>query len=288
MSEEIVKTNGNGKGPVTLKSFLESPQVKNKLAEVASRFLKPEDLVRLALMAASRQPELLKCSHTSILRALMDAAALGIAPGGVMGRGYLVPRKNRKNGELEACFDPGWRGLCDIARRDKRVLKIDAKVVYEGDAFEYREGTEQTLIHQPVLDQEERGEIIAAYAIAKVDGEQQIEVLTRADIEKIRRTSMAQSGPWKDWPEEMARKSAVRRLCKYLPYSPTLERATEHSYEPDTGERTAPDPVPASKPRAQVLTERIRARTAAATLPTEPAPEPEPEQEEDPSEGLLT
>lgn len=262
-SQAIEKTNGKP-APLTLKAFLEGPQAKTKLAEVATRFLKPEDLVRLALMAASRQPDLFKCSHTSILRALMDAAAMGIAPGGVMGRGYLVPRKNKHNGELEACFDPGWRGLCDIARRDPRVKKIDAKAVYEVDSFEYEEGTSQRIVHIPVLDAEERGQVVAAYAIAKVDDELQIEVLTRSDIEKIRNSSMAKGGPWASWYEEMARKSAVRRLCKYLPYNPILERALEQSTDVDSGDRSLPDPTAEERaPRAKSLAASIRAKVDA-------------------------
>jgi recombination protein RecT len=255
--------------PMTLKAFLDSPGARGKLAEVASRYMRPDDLVRLTLMAASRQPEILKCSHHSILRALMDAAAMGIAPGGTMGRGYLVPRKNRSTQELEACFDPGWRGLCDIARRSGQVKKIDAKVVYAADLFEYEEGTTQTLKHIPTLDAEDRGEIVAAYAIAKfADGEMQIEVLTRKDIEKIKGTSMAKGGPWASWFDEMARKSAVRRLCKYLPYDPMLERALEHATDTESGIRTTIDPnAIAEQPRAKSLAESIRARTHGHSEP---------------------
>jgi len=295
-TQAMQKTNGNGKAqsaPMTLKAYLESPTVKGKLAEVATRYLKPEDLVRFALMASSRQPDLLKCSHTSVLRALMDAAAMGIAPGGTMGRGYLVPRLNRKTGEMECTFDPGWRGLCDIARRGGKVKKIDAKVVYASDAFEYEEGTSQKLTHIPTLDATERGEIVAAYAIAKFDdGEMQIEVLTRADIEKIRNVSMAKSGPWASWFEEMARKSAVRRLCKYLPYDPMLEKALDHATDVESGERTQPDPIESTnQPRAKSLAASIRAKTQATVdgevieAAIESAPEEEQRQPEPPSDS---
>lgn len=278
-TQAIERTNGNGAvqkaAPQTLKAFLEGPGVKGKLAEVATRVLKPEDLVRLALMAASRQPELLKCSHTSILRALMDACALGIAPGGTMGRGYLVPRKNRSNGELEASFDPGWRGLCDIARRDPRVKKIDAKVVYDGEDFEYEEGTDQKLVHIPRLDLTGEEAVIAAYAMAKVDEDWQIVVLRRSEIEKIRNTSASKGGPWASWYEEMAKKSAVRRLCKYLPYNPMLERAMEHATDAESGERTAPDPVATDKqPRAKSLAASLRQKAEHEAESEAPPEEP--------------
>jgi recombination protein RecT len=244
----------------TLADFLNSPGARARLDEVATRFMRPEELIRLALMAASRNPDLLKCATHSILRSLMDAAACGIAPSGQMGRGYLVPRKNNKTGELEASFDPGWRGLADIAKRSGAVKRIDAKVVYEGDEFEYTEGTEQRLVHRPNLDlpdddeeaaEQDQRRIICAYAIATFEGgEKQIEVLRKSDIERIRKVSAAQGGPWGSWYDEMARKSAVRRLCKYMPYDPMLERALDMVTDIETGQRTtvdmAPKRVPAS------------------------------------------
>lgn len=267
--------------PVTLGAFLNSPGAKGRLAEVASKFMRPDDLIRLTLMAASRQPEILKCSHHSILRALMDAASMGIAPGGTMGRGYLVPRKNKKTGELEACFDPGWRGLSDIAKRSGLVKRIDAKVVYETDIFEYEEGTEQRLRHVPNLDlvsaeDDGRGRIIAAYAIATFEGgDRQIEVLTKSDIERIKAVSMAQNGPWSSWYDEMARKSAVRRLCKYLPYDPILEKALEHATDAETGMRTVLDTTAIeATPRAKSLAASIRTKVQDDE---DPAADPQPD-----------
>ena len=260
---------GSGGATRTLRSFLESDGAQAKLAEVATKYMTAGDLVRLTLVAASRQPDLMKCSQTSILRALMDAATLGIMPGGTMGRGYLVPRKNKVNGTLEACFDPGYRGLIDVARRSGKVKKFDAKVVYAGDLFEYEEGTNQTLRHVPNLEAGKRGDVVAAYAIAKLeDGEPQIEVLTRADIDKIRNSSAAKGGgPWLTWFEEMARKSAARRLCKWLPYDPMLEKAMEASDAadmPGAASITSVAQIGSGSARLSALDEQLRARQQAA------------------------
>jgi len=124
----IQKAEPASTGANQLKAFFDRVEVRNKLAEVASNHFTADELTRLALLAASRQPDLLKCTQTSVLRALIDAAELGIKPGGVMGRGYLVPRWNNKikPAGLECCFDPGWRGLADIARRSGKVRRIEA------------------------------------------------------------------------------------------------------------------------------------------------------------------
>jgi len=63
------------------------------------------------------------------------------------------------------------------------------------------------------------GEVIAAYAVATLrGGGKMIEVLGRADLEKIRAMSPAgESGPWGTWADEQSKKSALRRLLKRLP-----------------------------------------------------------------------
>lgn len=197
------------------------------------------EMIRLACLAASRQPRLGECTPESVLKALMDAAALGITPGGVNGRGYLVPRQNKKvtPHRWECSFDPGYRGLLDIARRSKLIASIEAHVVREKDpVFDVRYGTDSKIEHVPYLGMEDRGQIIASYAIATFkDGCKQVEICTRGDLEAIRACSAAQSGPWADWPDEMSRKTAVRRLVKYLPVEPevaeSVAMALSHSDE---------------------------------------------------------
>lgn len=271
MATAIEKANGNSNPAMTLRAFLESPAAKAKLSEVASKVLRAEDLVRLALITLSRQPELAKCTQASVLRSLLDAASLGIAPGGVLGRGYLVPRKNRGTGQLECCFDPGWRGLIDIARRTGKIKRIEAHVVYQADQFDVGLGLHPTIHHIPALDVEERGGVVAAYAIAEFhDGAVQFEVLSAADLAKIRNSSASREGPWKSWPEEMARKSAVRRLCKYLPYDPLLERAVEHATDVESEDRITVD-VETREPRAKTLASAIRAKAAVQTPDEQPA-----------------
>ncbi len=230
MTTEMQTTNGNGAAVAKrtssgdLKSFLDSPAVRAKLAEAAGAAMKPDDLIRLTLIAASRSPDIAKCSRETILRSLMDAAALGIKPGGLMGRGYLVPRKNNKNNTMECCFDPGWRGLIDIARRSGQIKRIEAHVVFELDEFTV-ERTPLTSVRHVPSEKANPGAVRAAYAVAEfVGGEVQIEILYRRDLDKVRKMG-ANAGPWSTWYDEMARKTAVRRLCKYLPYDPQLDEA---------------------------------------------------------------
>ena len=231
----------------TIKRFLDNDTFRKQLASLAGQFMKPEDMIRLVMVATSRSPELLNCTPESILRCLMDAAVLKIRPGGVMGRGYLVPRRNKKlGGAMEACFDPGWRGLIDIARRSGEIKSIRAHVVYSNEKCHVQFGTDEKIDHEPILDGGDRGEPMFAYAVAEFkDGSTQQEVVSKADLDRIRRVSAAgNGGPWGEWWDEMARKSAVRRLCKYLPYSDDLDRAAHLATKVEAGDigDFAPEP----------------------------------------------
>lgn len=238
----IVKQTRPKSPMMTLGDFLKGPEVSRRLAQVAKDFMTPEDLVRMALVAIHRSPKILECSRESILAALMDAAELKIRPGGMMGRGYLIPRMNKNTRVLECTFDPGWRGLIDIMRRSGDMRNIEAHVVRLGDRIELVQGTEPKLIHVPILNSDAKDRpIIGAYAIAWFKGgdqSYQLEYLTREDLNKIRNASMAKSGPWADWEDEMSRKSAVRRLSKYMPYSSDLEKARKLAAKADDEDGT--------------------------------------------------
>lgn len=219
----------------TLKDFLSGEQAMSKLKSVAKDFMKPDDLIRMALVAVHRNPQILQCSQASILAALMDAAELKIKPGGMMGRGYLIPRKNKNTQQLECCFDPGWRGLIDIMRRTGEIKRIEAHPIFSNDKVRVVYGLTPVFEHEPNMS-EDRGEIVGAYALAEFkDGTFQVELLTAADLKKIRASSMSANGPWKGWDDEMSRKSAVRRLSKYMPYDPLVDRAADLAAKTEPG-----------------------------------------------------
>ncbi len=218
----------------TLKDALD--KARPSLAMVLPKHLTPERLIKIALVAASRNPVLLQCSQTSILQAVMQAAELGLEPSGVLGSAYLVPFRNRKTGQYEATLIPGYRGLIELALRSESVLRIEARVVRDGDTFELCYGTEPSLIHKPDFLESDGG-MIGVYAVAYLkEGPPQVEYMTKGQVDAIRvRSRSANEGPWVSDYEEMARKTVVRRLCKYLPASAGLNRALEAESEAEAG-----------------------------------------------------
>lgn len=60
--------------------------------------------------------------------------------------------------------------------------------------------------------------------------------MSRAEVESIRAKSKAGgSGPWVDHFEEMAKKTAIRRLFKYLPVSVEMARAVTMDEQAEAG-----------------------------------------------------
>lgn len=198
------------------------PQVKSLLPEHVS-FERFERVVR---MAVNKNKALLGCEPRSLFTACINAAADGLLPDGR--EGAIIPRKG------VACWQPMVAGLMKLARNSGDIASISAQVVFEGEKFRFVLGDEERIEHERDLTKT-GGRIIAAYAVARLkDGSDPIrEVMSWQQIEKVRNVSMAKSGPWNEWPDEMARKSVIRRLSKRLPMS------TDREYSADSRLQTA-------------------------------------------------
>lgn len=212
-----------------VRAELARPGRQKALAAVLPKHLTPERLCRLALLACEKTPKLLECDRVSLYGAILTAAQLGLEPDGVLGQAYLVPFKGKVQ------FIPGYRGLITLARNSGAVVSVAAQAVREKDHFAYRFGLDPQCDHIPSAEKD-RGEITHFYAVATFkDGGHHFDVLTRADVEKIRDSSPAyKSGgetPWKSHFEEMGKKTAIRRIAKYLPMNVQRAAAIADAYD---------------------------------------------------------
>lgn len=191
--------------------------------------ISPEKFQRVAITAIQNNPKLLQADRKSLYGACMKAAQDGLLPDGR--EAALVDF----GGNIS--YMPMIAGVLKKVRQSGELASIHASVIYENDKFRYWVDSDgQHLEHEPILFCE-RGKAIGAYAMAKTkDGSLTIQALSHADIEKIRNASRSKtSGPWLSWWEEMAKKSALRRLAKYLPQSTDLEHslhADDELFEP--------------------------------------------------------
>jgi len=212
---------------------------KAQIAMALPKHLNADRIIRVAMTSIQRNPQLLECDPISLVAAIIQSSQLGLEPDGILGHAYLVPFRNTKKNRMEVQFIPGYKGLIDLARRSGQVNRISAHVVYENEPFIMEYGTKEILEHKP-LPPSTRGDRKGVYAIAVLnDGSPHFEWLWNEEIEAVKRQSKAVNfGPWKTHEDEMIRKTAIRRLVKYLPLSVELAKAAAVDELADAGVST--------------------------------------------------
>jgi recombination protein RecT len=217
-----------------------------QLAAALPKHLTPDRMIRVTLSSLRKNPDLLDCDRGSLLAAIIASAQLGLEIDSGLGHAYIVPFKK------EATLIVGYKGLLDLVWRTGIVERIWAREVYAEEPFSFEMGLHEDLSHTPSLEKD-RGEIVAAYAVAVIKGGgRQFEVMTRHEIDAIMakaRGSSRSDSPWRTHYHMMARKTVIRRLCKMLPMSvekpsQDLQRAIQIDEQADAGVRQTLDVEP--------------------------------------------
>jgi recombination protein RecT len=187
-----------------------------------SEFGKFEQLIANYTLA---NPELLSCTTGSYVGAIISCATAGLVPNDVSGECYILPYKN------VATFQISYKGLLQLAYRNKDITDIQAVCVWQDDEFEVLRGTENKIIHKPSFDRiptraEEKDKLKAVYAVATVNGNMRFEVMSKSEIDKIQ-SEVKTDKFWGKWYGEMAKKTVVKRLLKTLPREGTLNQIRE-------------------------------------------------------------
>lgn len=213
--------------PKDIAGMLSSPKMKQQMALAMPKHMTADRMMRIALTEVRKVPALGQCNIESFMGAIMQCAQLGLEPGSALGHAYLLPFGNgkAKDGKSNCQLIIGYRGMIDLARRSGQIISLTARTVHENDTFKYEFGLEETMQHIPADG--DRGKMTHVYAMAKLKGGGvQFDVMSRADVDKVRSTSKAgTNGPWVTHFEEMAKKTVIRRLFKYLPVSIEIQQA---------------------------------------------------------------
>lgn len=226
MSTQALRTVATGQPakPTNFPAMLDT--YKGEIARALPRHLNADTMARIALTCFRMNPKLGECQPASVFASVIQASQLGLRPG-LMGECYLIPYKDQCTLQL------GYQGLLELVRRSGLVESIGAYLVHERDTYQVRFGTEPGVEHTPFLDGD-RGAVKFGYAVAHIKGGgKHVEVMTLAEIQRIRDRSQNvknakrfnKETPWDTDFEEMARKTLIRRICKYLPKSNELALA---------------------------------------------------------------
>jgi recombination protein RecT len=193
-----------------------------------SSIITPERFTRVALTAIRKNPDLAQCDHTSVLGALVTAAQLGLEVNTPLGQASLVPFKDKDNGyRLAAQLIIEYRGYISLGYRSEMLKRVVARTVYENDEFDREEGDNPRLYHKPVKAGPS-GEAIGYYAIIEnTFGGKVWHYMTREDVEKWRQKySKSPNSPgWRNSFDQMAWKTCLRQLFRFMPISVELARA---------------------------------------------------------------
>lgn len=225
---------------------------KGSIAQALPSFLTADRMLRVFLTAISRTPALMDCTQHSLMSSILTCSQLGLSPDSILGEAFLIPFKNKKKKITECQLIIGYKGLLGLARRSGQMQRIGARPVFAaqstlkgndllqavasgkeiGDYFKYSFGLEETLEHEPgsITDPDR---ITHFYAVAKfANGGHIFNVMTRKQVEKVRDESpnykyaeYKNSTVWATAFEEMGNKTVLRRMMKFLPLSPDLQRA---------------------------------------------------------------
>ncbi|PYQ60466.1 MAG: hypothetical protein DMF53_16940, partial [Acidobacteria bacterium] len=252
--------------------------MKPQLTAILPAHLPADRLLRVVLTVLQSTPALLDCDRASLYRAVMTCAQLGLEPDGVLGQAWLVPSKGKVQ------LVPGYRGLLTIARDSGQILSINAQAVHRNDHFEYAYGLNERLEHVPGSG--DRGEITHFYAYARFkDGGHCFDVMSRAEVDAVRRSGPAEEPGWVNGYAEMGKKTVLRRIAKLLPLPvqkaaalADLYESGQHAALDDLGEIVVDRPAETEPPRAEEpqVPPRSRLDTFAAAEMPRAAPKPEP------------
>lgn len=197
--------------------------MKEQWALVLPSCVSKERFARIALTCIRKNEKLAAALNTpqgkaSLMSAFMRCAEIGIEPDGR--RAHLIPYGN----EVTLIID--YKGLVEIVQRTGAITSIHADKVCDNDVFTFDRGE---LKAHTIDYRQPRGNAYAYYCLVRFkDGTEKCEVMTKEEVESIRKRSKAgNSGPWVTDFDEMAKKTVFRRCSKWLPMPTEAKDAIE-------------------------------------------------------------
>ncbi|MFA5130650.1 MAG: recombinase RecT [Patescibacteria group bacterium] len=264
MSEQNTAVEKKGTQALTVRQLIEGDAFKAQIAKALPKHLTPDRFIRVAITALTKTPKLTQCTQASLFNCLLNCSQLGIEPDGR--RAHLIPYGD----QCQLIID--YKGICELVMRSGIVSNVHADVICENDVFEHDRGA--ITVHK-IDFRKPRGAVYAVYSICRFkDGTEKAEVMTREEVEAIRKRSKAgAAGPWvTDW-NEMAKKTVFRRLSKWLPLSAEYRDALEVDDDKIPDGQWMP-PIEADKPVPRMFKQSDESKQDEQPKQTEQQAEP--------------
>jgi recombination protein RecT len=191
--------------------------MRDKFIEITKNETLFEREAGFAIQTLNNNSYLAGCDQNSILTAVYNIALTGLTLNPLLKFAYLVPRGGK------CVLDISYVGMVKLLTDYGVVRNVVAEVVYANDRFKVEMGQKPIFRHVPNYTSD-RGDPVAVYAIGYFHaGGNQFEIMTMKEITAIQNRSESvkagKGSPWKTDFSEMAKKTVIRRLFKYLPKS---------------------------------------------------------------------
>ena len=169
------------------------------------------------------RPSLRECAIDTIRTAIVQAATDGMLPGRDC---HILPFRQKGASGRRATKVDNYHGLQRALERTGKVVRSWAAPVCEHDLWEFDRFMDRPKhIEAMTLGKTPGQELFYYGAILFKDGTCAFETMSLDALAAVEASSPAHEfGPWKDWPEMMKRKSALKRVCKYAPVTPEIVR----------------------------------------------------------------
>jgi len=216
---------------VQLQDSLQSEKIRQRIvASLGEKFV--DRFIFAVVKAAQQTPRIHECSALSKMSAILACAELRLMPNTASHHAYLIPFK----GELT--LQVGYKGFIELAGRAEFI--VTAEAVYDGDFLSFEYGTSPFLKHVPDFSVARTKEKMThVYAIASKGTLKWFVVLPKADVDRVRISTTKKNGaysPWESWYEEMAKKTAIKRMLKLMPITPEISYAHDLDGKAEMGE----------------------------------------------------
>lgn len=191
-----------------------------EIAKMLPGHINIDTMERAANNALMRNPEIAECDPVSVYDSIMRCAQDGLIPDN---KEAAIVVYNGKQGK-KAQYQPMIDGVLKRLRQSGLIEMIAAKAVFDGDDFDYwfdEDGEHVKYRPDFGASGDRKFKLVFAYAKLK-GGEMVVEVMNKAEIDRIRaasKTGNSSYGPWAQWYDRMAVKSALHRLARRLPSS---------------------------------------------------------------------
>lgn len=247
----VYDTNVQVSNPKELKKILASNYQKS-LNNYFGDEQKALEFLSGVVNAVEQNPELLKCTTSSVIGSFMKMASLKFMPSEVSGEAYVLPYK--KGQQSIAQFQLGYQGLVTLFYR-AGVRSIASEIVFSKDKFSYTNGVVE---HSPDVFAKDRGEAIGAYVVVELQaGGKVYKVMSKDEILEIgKRFSKSFNSDYSPWNEKndpqrwQWKKTVLKQVAKLVPKNETIYRAIEA----DNADSIISDRIKEAKAESKAIT----------------------------------